>query len=171
MHPVGQTSLLYIHIGYAQLVSITHTRASQMRNRFSFDKICVCNMIRAQELFERSPEVRNALFNTKPAELLATKLGEILAEAVRLLEIETPGELLEQLTEMSLRHIAYGLQDEHVDPFKECLIATVKHTVKARGFKWNQKTKRAWDWSLTEITDLLMDGVNSGRPRVQNLQR
>eukprot|EP00192_Tetraselmis_astigmatica_P001713 CAMPEP_0117667338 /NCGR_PEP_ID=MMETSP0804-20121206/10902_1 /TAXON_ID=1074897 /ORGANISM="Tetraselmis astigmatica, Strain CCMP880" /LENGTH=1564 /DNA_ID=CAMNT_0005475035 /DNA_START=106 /DNA_END=4800 /DNA_ORIENTATION=- len=123
-----------------------------------------------EELFERSPEVRNALF-TKPAELLATKLGEILAEAVRLLEIETPSELLETLTEMALRHIAYGLQDEHVEPFKECLIATLKSTVKSRGFKWNQKTKRAWDWSLTEITDLLMDGVNSGRPRVQNLQR
>ena len=124
-----------------------------------------------QELFDRSPEVRDELFSTKPAELLASKLGEILAEVVRMLAIETPTELLEQLTEMALRHIAYGLRNEHVEPFKDALLHSLKHTIKLRGFKWNQRTKRAWSWSLTEITDLLMDAVNTGRPKVQNLQR
>lgn len=124
-----------------------------------------------QELFDRSPEIRDQLFHKKPPELLATKLGEILAEVVRLLAIETPKELSEQITEMALRHIAYGVMDEHVDPFKDALIACMKRSVKQKGFKWSQRAKRAWEWSLTEITDLLMDAVNKGRPRVQNLQR
>ena len=146
------------------------TWVSGQRGEIS-QRLCAWAACVFQELFDRSPEVRDELFSAKPAELLATKLGEILAEVVRMLAIETPTELHGQLTEMSLRHIAYGLRDEHVEPFKDCLIHSLKDVIKMKGFKWNQRMKRAWSWSLTEITDLLMDGVNTGRPKVQNLQR
>lgn len=124
-----------------------------------------------QELFERSPRIRDELFSSKPPELLATKLGEILGEVVRLLEMQTPVELKEVMTEMCLRHIEYGLEEHHVDPFKAALIACIKRCITGKGFKWSQKTRRAWEWSLTEITDLLMDGVLTGRPRVNTLSR
>ena len=99
------------------------------------------------------------------------KLGSILHEVVRLLAIETPKELAGNIAEMGLKHIEYGLEAKHVQPFKHAMLATIKARVTERGHKWMSKNKKAWNWALDEITSLLMDAVTVGKPKVKLLNR
>eukprot|EP00951_Prasinocladus_malaysianus_P047992 scaffold653423_cov42-Prasinocladus_malaysianus.AAC.1 len=125
--------------------------------------------VHPQELFEQAPEIRDELFADKPTELLAVKLGSILHEVLRLLSFETPRELAGVIAEMALKHIEYGLEGKHVAPFKLAMLNTIKAKVTENGHKWSSKTKKAWLWALDEITTLLVEATNAGRPKVKIL--
>lgn len=124
-----------------------------------------------QELFETEPQLKADLFSSKPPQVLAIKLGMILSELIRLLEMESPRALGAVISEMALRHIEYGLMKEHVAPFRDVMIASLKRAVTERGHKWRPKNHKAWMWGLTEIANLLVEAVNQGRPKVQTLNK
>lgn len=122
-----------------------------------------------QELFSKYPDLHSSLFGSKPTDLLAMKLGNILADIVRLLELPSPTALAASVAEMALRHIEYGLEDHHVEPFKATLMLSLKRVVQDRGFRWTSRASMAWNWALGEIIGLLMEAVNMGRPKVEKL--
>jgi hemoglobin-like flavoprotein len=124
-----------------------------------------------KELFETEPQLKKDLFSSKPAQVLAIKLGLILSELIRLLEIQSPRVLGGIVAEMALRHIEYGLMSEHVAPFRDVMIASLKKSVTERGHKWKPRTTKAWKWAITEISTLLMEAVNQGRPKVETLNK
>lgn len=72
------------------------------------------------------PAIHTTVFNSKPAEILATKLGSILSDILRLIDLESPRELAAAIAELSLRHIEYGMEDWHVEPFKAVMLAMLK---------------------------------------------
>eukprot|EP00873_Tetraselmis_striata_P003952 jgi/Tetstr1/424216/TSEL_000148.t2 len=119
-----------------------------------------------EELFAQAPEIRDELFADKPTELLAVKLGMILHEVVRLLALDSPRELSATIAEMALKHIEYGLEARHVEPFKAAMMATMKREVSNKGHKWSSKAKAAWVWALNEVITLLVGATTSGRPKV-----
>eukprot|EP00873_Tetraselmis_striata_P007051 jgi/Tetstr1/427315/TSEL_017484.t1 len=121
------------------------------------------------ELFSKYPDLHSSLFGSKPTDLLAMKLGNILADIVRLLELPSPTALAASVAEMALRHIEYGLEDHHVEPFKATLMLSLKRVVQDRGFRWTSRASMAWNWALGEIIGLLMEAVNMGRPKVEKL--
>jgi hypothetical protein len=118
-----------------------------------------------------APELKDTLFKNKPTELLALKLGTIIVELIRLLEISSPKELAGVIAEMGLKHIEYGLEGWHEQPFKAAMVATMKKVVTSRGHKWHTKTSRAWNWALTEIIVYLLEAVNIGRPKIETLNK
>lgn len=126
---------------------------------------------RQKELFDHAPEIRDELFADKPTEVLAVKLGVILHEVVRLLSIDSPRELAGVIAEMGLKHIEYGLEAKHVQPFITVMLATIKMKLTEKGFKWMAKNKRAWSWALKEVTTLLINAVDGGRPKINILKR
>ena len=81
---------------------------------------------RTQELFAHHPNVQSEAFGNKPPQDVGMKLGAIFSEIIRLLELESPMDLGAAVAELALKHIEYGLQESHVDPFKVVLIQSLR---------------------------------------------
>lgn len=124
-----------------------------------------------QELFEQAPDLKDDVFSSKPPDVLAIKLGLILSELIRLLEMESPRELGGIITEMGLRHIGYGLRQEHIIPFRDVMVDALKKAVTNKGHKWKSSTTKAWNWAIGEVAGLIMEAVKNGGPLIAALQR
>jgi hemoglobin-like flavoprotein len=111
------------------------------------------------------------VFSNKPADVLAIKLGLILSELVRLLEIDSPKVLMGVIAEMGLRHVEYGLQKHHLRPFRDVMVDTLKRATAQKGHRWKTETTKSWNWAIDEIAGLIMEAVSKGRPMVDSLQR
>jgi len=98
-------------------------------------------------------------------------VGRIVADILRLLELECPRDLAAAVAELSLKHIEYGLEEWHVDPFNTVMLSTLRQAVSARGFRWSSRTMAAWKWGLEELTSLLMSSVAVGRPKIEKLNQ
>ena len=99
------------------------------------------------------------------------KLGTIMGELIRLLEIPTPTALAGVIAEMALKHVEYGLQADHADPFRNAMINAIKKVVKKKGHKWHKKNQSAWNWGLKEIISMLVEATSAARPKVITLKR
>ncbi len=104
-------------------------------------------------------------------ELLSIKLGTIVGELIRLLELPSPLALANNIAEMSLKHVEYGLEPEHAQPFRDAMVNAIKKTVKAKGHKWHSKTQKAWNWALKEIISILVEATCGARPKVATLKK
>jgi hemoglobin-like flavoprotein len=127
-------------------------------------------MVLFQELFSIAPELQDSLFKEKPIELLSTKVGAITGELIRLLELPSPAALANNIAELSLKHVEYGLEPEHSQPFRDAMVNAIRKTVKAKGHKWHSKTQKAWNWALKEIISILVEATCSARPKVTLLK-
>lgn len=118
-----------------------------------------------------SPELKTTLFKDKPLGLLAIKLGTIIGELIRLLELPSPQALANSIAEMSLKHVEYGLEPEHSDPFRNSMVNALKKVVKSKGHKWDSKMSKAWSWALKEVISILVEATVSARPKIASLKR
>lgn len=90
-----------------------------------------------KRLFELDPSLR-FLFRSDIEEQ-ATKLMQMLAAAVRLLE--KPETLIPVLEDLGRRHVGYGVRDEHYDTVGEALLWMLGETL---GPDFSPAAREAW---------------------------
>lgn len=117
------------------------------------------------------PQVKDTVFKGKPVSLLALRIWSITEEIVRLLELATPGKMLEALGELSFRHVGYGLQKDHAAPFCRALVAAVAESVESKGHPWKPEHGQAWAWACRYVADLLVDATQLARSKIHALER
>ena len=94
-----------------------------------------------------------------------------MGELIRLLELPSPVALANNIAEMSLKHVEYGLEPEHAQPFRDAMVAAIKKTVKSKGHKWHGRNQKAWNWALKEIISVLVEATVGARPKVTTLNK
>ena len=103
-------------------------------------------------LFEIAPQVRS-LF---PAEMKdqKKKLMTMLGTAVT--NLHQVDKIVPAVQELGVRHIGYGVKDEHYDIVGEALIYTLE---KGLGDDWNPELQDAWVKTYTLVATVMKDAA------------
>lgn len=104
------------------------------------------------KLFMTSPKFRHMFTISKEEQ--SKKLIEMLNVIVgRLDRIE---ELTEDIRQLAIRHVSYGVKAEHYDAVGATLLWTMEQGL---GLDWNEKVKEAWEACYMLLSKTMIDAA------------
>lgn len=102
-----------------------------------------------QRLFELDPGARQ-MFRGVSHDDQVEKLTQSISAIVAMLE--TPEELIPELSRLGRRHQSYGVTDRNYDILGDALLATLRTTT---GPDWNPELQDAWIEAYTLISSIM----------------
>jgi hemoglobin-like flavoprotein len=111
------------------------------------------------KLFFDTPHLEN-LFHT-PKEDQSKKLVEMLSVIVgRLDRLE---ELTEEIKQLAIRHVQYGVKEQHYKAVGTALLWTLQQGL---GSDWNEKVKEAWAVCFQILSDTMINASGYKNRRI-----
>jgi len=102
---------------------------------------------------------------SKPKKLLAVRLMEMITTLVSFSNDDE--RMIEQVSWLGLRHLAYGTKREHGELVGKVLISSVEHSM---GDEWTQELNKAW-WDLwNKAFNILIESVEGSGKYAQTMQ-
>jgi len=95
--------------------------------------------------------------------------GHLLHHVVNMLvvSISSPDTFFDQIFQLSVRHIRYGVRPHYFPPFGKALLETFEHILKE---DWTEELRPAWEEIWKRAADSIVRGLNfGGSPLVHSL--
>ncbi len=108
-----------------------------------------------EQLFERFPQVKPLFANTT-TEKQQVKLLAALKLVIG--NLRNPETLIKTLTELGVRHQAYGIEAAHYEAVAETLLSVLQEFA---GDAWTDDVKTAWSDALTIIATVMLDAYQA----------
>lgn len=91
---------------------------------------------------------------TLPIELQSKKLVEMLSIIVG--RLDRPQEMLNEVRQLSIRHISYGVKPEHYKAVGEALLWTLK---KGLGKDWTDEVEEGWSNCYKMLAETMIEAA------------
>jgi hypothetical protein len=87
--------------------------------------------------------------------------GHLLHHIVNMLvvSISSPDTFFDQIFQLTVRHIRYGVRPHYLPPFGQALLETFEQILKE---EWTAETHQAWEEMWKRAADSMMRGLNFG---------
>ncbi len=106
-----------------------------------------------EHLFETNPHLR-PLF--KGADMTTQRKKLVKAINMVVVSLERIGTLVPTIRELGMRHVAYGVEDEHYAQVGAALLWTLETGLQE---DWSEEAKVAWSNAYQLLTDVMIDGA------------
>lgn len=107
-------------------------------------------------LFETNPEVR-PMFSDDMAKQKKALMGTLAVAVGSLTDLES---ILPVVQELGVKHVGYGVKDEHYAVVGETLLYTLE---KGLGDDWNPELKDSWTKTYVTLSTAMMDAANQSK--------
>jgi len=104
-----------------------------------------------EKLFQEFPQLTPLFEHVTPEKQQAKLLAAL---KLVIANLRNPDELVKTLTEMGMRHQAYGAETEHYDAVIKSLLAALQELA---GEAWSDEAETAWSDALHIISDIMLD--------------
>ena len=111
------------------------------------------------KLFFDTPHLEN-LFHT-PKEDQSKKLVEMLSVIVG--RLDSLEELTEEIKQLAIRHVQYGVKEQHYKAVGTALLWTLQQGL---GSDWNEKVKEAWAACFQILSDTMINASGYKNRRI-----
>jgi len=122
-----------------------------------------------EQLQKTAPAV-NRLFDGKTREYQAIKLGEIVLELIRLVELDSPDNFHTQMELLAMRHVDYGADRKHGAGFSASLLAAIRIFSVREGGRCSNSLEEAWKWVYDLAFSILFAVKEKVEPKVLDVR-
>ena len=103
-------------------------------------------------LFFRAPSLRKMFSASMNSQY--KKLVDMLSLIVA--RLERPDEITQEIKELAMKHVGYGVKQQHYEVVGECLLWTLEQGL---GNDWNEEIKAAWSSCYNMIAGAMLSAV------------
>ena len=104
------------------------------------------------KLFVSYPRLKHMF--TSPVETQSKKLVEMLSIIVG--RLDRPEEFKEEIRQLAIRHVSYGVKPDHYKAVGESLLWTLE---KGLGKDWNEEVQLAWESCYRMLSDTMIEAA------------
>ena len=113
-----------------------------------------------ERLLERqralNPELSDSVFYKINQSKLADKLGAMINESIQMLD--KPDAFIPVMMQLGVKHIMYGVGDEHLDMFRDALFILLKELLQPPRTQWTDELGKEWRRAFTLMKSMMTQG-------------
>ena len=109
-----------------------------------------------QRQHKLNPALSDAVFYKVNPAKQADKLGNMINESIQMLD--KPDAFIPIMMQLGVKHVMYGVTDEHLDVFREALFEMLKEMLKPPLPMWSDDLAREWKRTFALMKSMMMQG-------------